>query len=197
MINMKRFGLTLLVVVGALNVAAQAPAPAGAAAPLQVISPEQKAVVAEMLEAINFKQMMAQMGAAMTQGMPQMMAQSLEATIAKLPLEQRAKAREVAQESMKSSLNESMKLYTDPAIISGMEDIMGRAYARRFSLDEVKAITAFYKSAAGKKMMTDAPQIMQETMPEMAALMSPRMTAMIERVTKDVAEKAKGKSAGK
>jgi hypothetical protein len=72
-----------------------------------------------------------------------------------------------------------------------MEDIMGRAYAKRFTLAEIKAITAFYKSEAGKKMLSTGPQLMQEAMPEIMALTSPKINALMQEFTKKAMDDAK------
>ena len=78
---------------------------------------------------------------------------------------------------------------------------MARSYARHFTTAEIKATTAFYTSPAGKKALTLVPMLMQETMPEMMALMTPRMNAILESAAKDVVAKAekngKTKSGGK
>ena len=95
------------------------------------------------------------------------------------------------------------EMYSDPEFIQGFEDVMARAYAKYFTTSEIKATTAFYTSAAGKKALTIMPQMMQETMPEMMALMAPRMKVMMEKMAKDVVaqvendKKAKGEAPAK
>ena len=158
--------------------------------PSTEISAEQKAAVKEMMAAINLKQQMAQMGAAMSQSMPQMIQQMTAQTTRKLSPEAQAKAREQASKSMQASFPKLLAMYADPEVVQGMEDIMGRAYAKRFTLAEVKSVTAFFTSEAGKKMISAAPQIMQDTMPEIMALMSPRMKAFAEGIVKEAAGKA-------
>lgn len=39
-----------------------------------------------------------------------------------------------------------------------------KAYRKRFTVDEVRAITAFYRTPAGKKLASVTPEIMEETM---------------------------------
>jgi hypothetical protein len=165
-----------------LNVAALSPQPT------LVVTAEQKAAIADMLEAMNFKQMMTQMASAMAQSMPQTSEKIIAPMLAKLPPEEQAKVRAQAIKSAQSSLPRLMAVYSDPVIMSGVEDIMGRIYLKRFSLDEIKAITVFYKSDAGKKLISSTPQIMQESMPEMMALIAPRMAEIVEKITKDAKE---------
>ena len=152
------------------------------------IDAEQKVAVRELLDAINFKQVMAQMGGAMTLQMPQMLDQMLDGFLSggQLTPEQRADARKLAQKSSANMGKQMQEMYSDPEFIQGFEDVMARAYAKYFTTSEIKATTAFYTNASGKKALTIMPQMMQETMPEMMALMAPRMKVMMEKMAKDV-----------
>jgi hypothetical protein len=170
------------------NLAAQTVPAVAAPLPASAVTAEQKAAIAEMLEAMNFKQTMSQMAAAMAQSIPQMTEKLSAPTLAKLPPEEQSKLRAQSLKASQSSLPRMLALYSDPAIVSGMEDIMGRIYLKRFSLDEIKAITVFYKSDAGKKMLSSTPQIMQDSMPEMMALIAPRMSEIAESIAKEARE---------
>jgi uncharacterized protein len=68
---------------------------------------------------------------------------------------------------------------------------MARAYGSNFAVDEIKAITAFYVSPAGKKMLATQPQLMQQTMPEIMNLITPRMKELMDKMAKDIAQQAK------
>ena len=157
----------------------------------EMATTEAKAVIAEMLEAISFRQTMNQMSVAMTQSMPQMFEQTTARMFEKLPAAERKAAKEKFAASAQLAMEKAIAIYRDPEILKGMEDIMGRAYAKRFTLTEIKAITAFYKSEAGKKMISAGPQLMQEAMPEIMALTSPKMNALMQELTKKVLEEAK------
>ena len=65
------------------------------------VDAEQKAAVKELLDAMNFKQMMSQMGVVMTQQMPQMFDQVIDgfAGKGKLTPEQKDEARKIALQS--------------------------------------------------------------------------------------------------
>ena len=149
---------------------------------------EQKTAVKELLDAMNFKQVLSQMGNMMTQQMPQIMEKMMESapSISKMTPEEKVEARKMAQAASESSLKSLNDIYNDPQIVQGFEDIMARAYAKHFTTTEIKATTAFYTSPAGKKALTIMPQMMQETMPEIMAMMTPRMNAMMEKAAKDV-----------
>lgn len=187
---MKSLAAALTFVV--VSAAAQPPAQAA-------VDPEQKAAVKELLEALNFKQSLAQMAAAMSQSMPQMADQMIDQIAAdgKITAEQKAEAKAAARNAQASSMQEMVAMFNDPDVVRGFEDVMARMYARHFTTGEVRAITAFYTSPAGKKMVTSMPRVMQESMPEIMAVMSPRMQAMAEKVARDVVAQVekKGKSA--
>ncbi len=185
--TLKLFIAVLSLVAG--TVCAQAPSPVDVA---------QKAAVKELLDALNFKQMMAQMSGPMLQQMPQMFDQMIEAapSSSKLSPEQKDAARKAAQESFARSMKATTELYNDPKVIEAFEDIMARAYAKNFTTAEIKATTAFYTSPAGKKALTIMPQMMQETMPEIMAVIAPRMSAIMESATKEVASQIKKSTDG-
>ncbi len=181
--------LMVAMCVFGLNAHAQS----GALATPATASVEKKAAIAEMLVAINFKQMMSQMGSGMTQAVPQAIAQITTQLSMTLAPEEQAKIRDEAKASMATAMQEVGALYNDPDIVRGMEDIMARAYNKQFSIAEIKHITTFYKSDAGKKMLTTAPQLMQETMPELMALIAPKMNEIIANTAKKAVAKGETK----
>ena len=185
--TLKLFIAVLLLVAG--TVCAQAPLP---------VDVVQKAAVKELLDAMNFKQMMAQMSGPMLQQMGQMFDQMIEAapSSSKFTPEQKAAARKAAQESSAKSSKAMTELYNDPTVIQGFEDVMARAYAKNFTTAEIKATTAFYISPAGKKTLTIMPKMMQETMPEIMAIIAPKMSAIMESATKEVASQIKKSTDG-
>ncbi len=181
-----KYVLVAAMVCVSAAVFAQTSAPAPA-----VVSPEQKAAVKELLEAMNFKKMMSQMTGAMAQNMPQMMDQMVAGFDASLTSEQKAEARKLASKASDSAMKAILDIYNDPQVVQGMEDIMARAYGSNFAVDEINAITTFYSSPAGKKMLATQPQIMQQSMPEIMNLITPRMKDVMSKIAKDIAEQAK------
>jgi len=162
---------------------------------LIVVAPEQKEAVKELLDAMNFKKMMSQMAGAMAVNMPQMVDQMVAASDTSMTVEQKAEVRKLAAKSGETMTKSMIDLYNDPQIVQGMEDIMARAYGSNFAVDEIKAMTAFYSSLAGKKMLATQPQITQQSMPEIMALMAPRMKEVMAKMAKDIAEQAKQQGA--
>ena len=184
----KYFLVTMVVFASLCGLSAQAQTPVPAAAP--IVSSEQKAAVKALLDAMNFKQMMSQMAGAMSQNMPQMIGQMV-ATDPSLTAEQKVEARKLSAKSSESVSKVIVDIYNDPKVIQGMEEIMARMYARNFTIDEIKAITAFYVSPAGKKTLTVLPQVMQQTMPEIMGLVTPRVKEAMTKMTADITEQAK------
>ena len=162
---------------------------------LIAVAPEQKEAVKELLDAMNFKKMMSQMAGAMAVNMPQMVDQMVAASDTSMTVEQKAEVRKLAAKSGETMTKSMIDLYNDPQIVQGMEDIMARAYGSNFAVDEIKAMTAFYSSLAGKKMLATQPQITQQSMPEIMALMAPRMKEVMAKMAKDIAEQAKQQGA--
>lgn len=172
------------------TVLAQAQTQTPAIAPA-IVTAEQKAAVKELLDAMNFKKMMSQMVGAMAQNFPQMMDQMVAASDSSMTPEQKAEARKLSARSGETMMKSLTDIYNDPQIVQGMEDIMARAYGSNFAVDEIKAITMFYSSPAGKKMLATQPQLMQQTMPEIMALIAPRMKEVMDKMAKDIAAQAK------
>ena len=174
-----KYFLATLVVVSSV-VAAQVPTSADA---------EQRVAVKELLEAMNFKQVMSQISGPMMQQMRQLTEDMVDKSSTKggLSPEQVNELRNTSRESSAKSFKAMTDLYNDPQFVESFESIMARAYARNYTLDEIRATTAFYVSPAGKKILTVMPKMMQETMPEIMAIIVPRMSTIMESTTKDVA----------
>ncbi len=174
-----KYFLATLAVVSSV-VSAHAPASVDA---------EQRAAVKELLEAMNFKQMVSQISGPMMQQMRQLSEDMVEKSSSRgnLTPGQVDELRSAARESSAKSFKAMTDLYNDPQFVESFEGIMARAYARNYTLDEIRATTAFYVSPAGKKILTVMPKMMQETMPEMMAIIAPRMSAITELTTKDMA----------
>ena len=152
-------------------------------------TPEQKAAVKELLVAMNFKKMMSQTAAALLQSMPQIMEQMFLASET-MSVEQKAEAIKLEAKSRDDTTKSMIEVYNDPQIVQGMEDIMARFYGSNFQVDEIKAITSFYNSPVGKKMLVTQPQFMQQVMPEIMSLITPRMQALMGKKAKDIAAQA-------
>ncbi|MBL8521412.1 MAG: DUF2059 domain-containing protein [Betaproteobacteria bacterium] len=172
-------------------------APRPAAAPVDA---ELQKSVKELLEAMNMRGLISDMTAGMRNQLPQMYDAAFSAANVdgKLTQEQRDALRKVSLDSQREAFEKVSALYADPEVSQGMEDIMGRAYARNFTIEELRAITAFYQSPAGQKSLKVVPRMMQQTMPEIMGLIMPRVQTVIEGSMKDFRAKldAASKAAG-
>lgn len=172
-----------------VSVMAQAPA-----APV-VASAEQKAAVKELLDAMNFKQMMSQVAAASAGGMPQMIEQMTASMLDGADETMKADARKSLQANMAKFSKRSMEIYNDPEVLKGIEDVMTRMYLKYFTAQEIRETTAFYTSPAGRKAMSVMPQMMQEVMPEMMKVFGPKMNALAQEFARDIVVDAKKNAA--
>ncbi len=74
---------------------------------------------------------------------------------------------------------------------SKMKEPVMEAYARVYTVDELKAINEFYSTPAGKKMIEKMPQLMQETMQisqAMAQKLIPKFQALAEEMKQEVSQ---------
>ena len=117
-----KYFLATLAVVSSV-VSAQAPASVDA---------EQRAAVKELLEAMNFKQMMSQISGPMMQQMRQLNEDMVEKSSSRSNLTpgQVDELRSAARESSAKSFKAMTDLYNDPQFVESFEGIMARAYAR-------------------------------------------------------------------
>lgn len=158
--------------------AAFAQAPAGDAAAM-------KAAATELMEAMQFKQSVAQMSTSMSQSVPQMI-ERMVGNNPKLSAAEQAEAKKIAIAESDKAAKALTEIYKDPEVVKGMEEMMTSAYSRNFTLDEMKAMTAFYKTPAGKKAVTVMPQIVQESLPQVANLIAPRMNKLLQSRANDI-----------
>lgn len=182
--------LNLAGAVFALSTLPATPIFAQANAPI-LVTVEQKAAVKELLDAMNFKQMMSQVAAASAAGMPQMIEQMTSSMLEGAGETMKADARKSLTANFAKFSNRSMEIYSDPEVLSGIEDLMTRMYLKYFTSEEIRATTAFYASPAGRKALSVMPQMMQETMPEMMKLFAPKLNALAQEFARSIVADAK------
>lgn len=76
------------------------------------------------------------------------------------------------------------QVMTDAAVITEMRMEMAPLYARYYTLDEVRGLTAFYASPLGRKMISITPQLSADSMAISQRVMMPRANAVIQRIMK-------------
>ena len=158
------------------------------------VDAEKAAAIKELMVAMNYKEMMSQMTAAMSNSMPQMMDQMMDGILKSDPkatAEKKAEVRKLMQGAQTNAMKEMFAMYNDPQVVQEMEDIMSRAYAKHFTTAEIRDTTAFYSSPTGKKTLVAMPAVMRDMMPEMMNVIGPRVTALMQKMAKDVSEQVK------
>ncbi|HEY2033835.1 MAG TPA: DUF2059 domain-containing protein [Rhizomicrobium sp.] len=80
-------------------------------------------------------------------------------------------------------------------VVEDMRPTMRRAYAeayaRHFSMDELKEIKAFYQSAAGQELLTEQPKISREVIPEITPEIISRLGPIINQNAHSTTEPGK------
>ncbi|WP_213982514.1 DUF2059 domain-containing protein [Sphingomonas sp. dw_22] len=124
---------------------------------------------------------------AMIERMVRPMMENMRSAMMSSPMFDAAKAEnpkfaEVMDEFIKGEFEHSISM--TKAAMPGMLDAMARAYARRFTLDDLKAISAFFETPAGRLYAAQAATIMSD--PDVLAaqrtMMTEAMSGMQERV---------------
>lgn len=155
--------VTAFALAGAASSHAQAPAPAPAAA----IDPAALAASRELFEAMNHRVMMTGMMQQMSQGIGQSMRAGAEASInnnPKLSAEQKKKALAKLEAELPGVVSAMQSVMNDPGMIDEILAETVPIYARTFSADELKQLTAFYRTPIGAKMLASMPQLMAQGM---------------------------------
>jgi len=83
-----------------------------------------------------------------------------------------------------ASLKQVLIAELDTAMDAVMGDFVA-SYAEIFTLPELEAILAFYRSDAGRKMMAQQPVIMQELLPKLTAELQQTVPQAIQRVVEE------------
>lgn len=95
--------------------------------------------------------------------------------------------RERMRALMKSSMDEAMNMYPVHEMI---EDFIP-VYQKNYTKADVQAITAFYASPAGQRLLDKQPQIMQDAMATIMPKTQARMKKLMERIGQQAQQIAK------
>ena len=79
-------------------------------------------------------------------------------------------------------------LTDDVALMACVMDEVGKAFARHFSVEEMKAITAFYRSPAGRNVTEKMMAASSDATATAQRLLEPRITAMAQKLERDLRE---------
>jgi|GEM_PF-490908 len=166
----------------AVFAAPAAPAAAGA------VDPQISAAVRAMFEAMKYRDIMKATFAQMEVSLPQnMRAGAIAAVNADPKLDAKAKQAKLAEmEKAVPQVGAALHtLFSDPGLMEEMLDALVPIYARTYTLEEVRQMSAFYQSPVGQKMLATTPKLMGEGMAISNQIMAPRINKLMQSLTKD------------
>ncbi|NVD73101.1 DUF2059 domain-containing protein [Duganella sp. BJB1802] len=140
---------------------------AGAAPAFAQADAASTAAARELFEAMSYRTMMTGIMQQMSLNIGQSMRAGAEAAIKGNPKttpEQKAAEMAKMEAELPAVVSTLQGVITDPGMI---EEIMTETvplYARTYSADELKQITAFYRTPIGAKMLATMPKLMAEAM---------------------------------
>lgn len=188
---MKKFLVALASVIalsGAAPAVLAAPAAPAAPAAAGAVDPQISAAVRAMFEAMKYRDIMKATFAQMEVSLPQnMRAGAIAAVNADPKLDAEAKQAKLAEmEKAVPQIGAALHtLFSDPGLMEEMLDALVPIYARTYTLDEVRQMSAFYQSPVGQKMLATTPQLMGEGMAISNQIMAPRINKLMQSLTKD------------
>lgn len=183
----------VLVFPGAINAQAQKAAPATIAAPAAaapapvVVTPEARAAIKDLIDTMKMRENLAKAFQVMGQNLPPQMAQAMNASIennATLSSDQKQKVRANMNQPFETAVKEAQTIINDPKIVEESIERMYPIYAKYYTPEEVRQITAFYKTPVGAKTLGVTPQIINESMQAGFSLFQPRVNAVMEKTVK-------------
>jgi uncharacterized protein len=164
----------------------QAPAAAPAAASVpSAVDPATDKAVRELLAAMKYRDLLNAAFASMQKNIPTMILQTATATInanTTLGEAERKAALDRAAKGVPEAVTAVTAIVSDPKLIDEMIAEIVPLYARHFTVTEIKAMTTFYKSPAGSKMLQTMPKVMNESMQISQKLLMPRIQKYVDKV---------------
>ena len=164
---------------------AQTPATPSAIATSAAIDPAAAAAARDLLESMNYRDLMRTSFAQALANMPTMMKQSADAAItanSTLTVAQKKQAMAKVDAELPGAVEAIRSMFEDPQLIEEMTAEIVPLYARHFTVQEIRQIADFYKTPIGTKMLATMPQIMGESMQISQRLIMPRIGKMIEKL---------------
>ncbi len=163
-----------------------APAAAPAAPPPVPVTPEARAAIKELLDAMNTRENLGKTFQAMAQTLPPQMAQAMNREIESSALtpEQKQKVREGMNQPFDGAVKEAQGIVTSPKLVDDTIEKMYGIYAKYYTVSDLKQLVAFYKSPIGAKTLTAMPQAINESLQAGVANFQPRINALMEKTVK-------------
>ncbi|MGK5025310.1 DUF2059 domain-containing protein [Janthinobacterium sp. RB2R34] len=151
------------------------------------VTPEMRVVVEQLLDTMRFNDMALKTMDQMSQMLPTIMRQSaMQAakTGRQLSASDEAKVNSLLEKFIPEAAVALRQVITDPAMIKEMRMEMAPLYARYYTLDEVRGLTAFYASPLGRKMISVMPQLSVDSIAISQRVMMPRVDAVMQPLLK-------------
>ena len=146
-------------------------------------APATKEDVQKYLDVMHSREMMLQIVDAMSKPMHQMIHEQYLKDKDKLPADFEAR--------MNKMLDDWMKAFPWDEMLQAMVPV----YQKHFTKGDVNALTAFYSTPTGQKILRELPAITAEAMQSMMPLLQKQVEAMNERVQQEVAQAMKDSKA--
>jgi uncharacterized protein len=152
---------------------------------------EQKAAIDDLFEVMNLRAQHKQMAEALALSMRQTMSQQSLPLLEKMPAHKRERASALLKERDEGFIQSLTDVYTDSKTQAQLVALMAEAYLKVFTLEELRAMSAFYRTPTGHKVLVESPRLMSEVMPGMQALILPRLLKLNQENSARFSEKLK------
>ncbi len=182
---MKKILAALSISFAAIAPAAVAQTPAPAAVVMPAADPAALAAANELLQSMNYRDVVGKMFDQMRRTMPSIMQQGAANAInndSSLDAAQKADAIQKMTKDLGAVTEEMSGIFSDPAVFEEMMRATAGVYARHFTVTELRQIAAFYKTPVGVKTLTIMPQLMNESMLIGQQIVMPRIGKVMEKL---------------
>jgi hypothetical protein len=142
-------------------------------------SPASKEDIERYFQVMHLRDTMKQMMDLMTKQTHQMVHEQIAKNGANLPPDFESRMNKMTDEELKNFPIEEMLQAMLPV------------YQKHWTKGDVDAMTAFYSTPTGQKVLRELPATMAEAMQAMQPIMQKRMNGMMERVQQEVAQMVK------
>jgi len=172
----------------ALNSQQQAPAPAAAAAPAP-IDPAKQAAIKDLLDAIDAQKLVGAIGnSAQMQAkqlVPAILSDALSENKTMTDKQKQAAVPTLQKNAVQKLVDSAGQVFTTDSFRQDAMQAQYEAYAKYYSIQEIKDLTAFYRSPTGRKFIQVQDQVGRDVV---SGLMQKYMPQSI-RATRDQADR--------
>jgi len=176
---MKKFFLAFATVLALAGTAPSYAAPAA--------DPQVTAAVKQMFEAMRYRDIMTDMYKQMEASIPANIRKTTTMAVnADARLDPAAKKARLAEmERRLPAASAAIRtLFQDPAVTDEILAAMVPVYARHYTVEEIRQLSAFYKTPVGHKSLVVMPQLMAESMAVSNQVLGPRLHKMMQSLDK-------------